>query len=509
MSKETLAIMLALAVPLTAGDRRCVDCHPKEVTGYRQSAMSHSLNEAPTQPDGAFEHALSKTRFSIRSSAAGMWQRFDRTGERGEQRVAYVIGSGAHAFGYLVQIGDYLFQSPLSYYTNRHQWDVAPGYEDDLHPDFSRPVTLECVLCHSGQPQPLPDTLNGYRTPAFLAQGISCERCHGPGEKHAENPTPGSIVNPAKLSGPARDSICEQCHLTGEVRIPNPGKSISDFQPGESLENTYTVYVASQGIANTLKVVGHAEQLARSVCARNSGGKLWCGSCHNPHETAANPVVYYRERCLRCHGPTLDKSHAAPGRDCVACHMPRLAARDGGHTVFTDHRIARRPEHRDASDQPEGLSAWREPEPPLRSRNLALALVTAGFENSSSQQVIRGYRLLNQVVKEYPDDPDVLTTLGTVLLRGKQPVEALRRFEKALLLRPAYAPFEVNVATALLAANNKTEAQRHLEKALQLDPLLQPAVELLRALYRDQGEGSKADSLGTQYRRKMDGTPPQ
>jgi predicted Zn-dependent protease len=117
--------------------------------------------------------------------------------------------------------------------------------------------------------------------------------------------------------------------------------------------------------------------------------------------------------------------------------------------------------------------------------------------------------LLNQVVKEYPEDPDVLTTLGNVLLRGKQPGEALLRFEKALVLRPAYAPFEVNVATALLAANNKIEAQRHLEKALQLDPLLQPAVELLRALYRDQGDGSKAAKLATQYRREMDGTPPQ
>jgi len=44
---------------------------------------------------------------------------------------------------------------------------------------------------------------------------------------------PGSIVNPAKLQQAARDSICEQCHLAGEVRIPNPGKSMADFQPGQ------------------------------------------------------------------------------------------------------------------------------------------------------------------------------------------------------------------------------------------------------------------------------------
>lgn len=115
-----------------------------------------------------------------------MLQRFERDGVSGGQRVAYVLGSGAHAFGYLVQIGDHLFQSPLSYYTNRRLWDVAPGYEVSHHPDFSRPVTPECLLRHSGKSQPVPYTLNRYRTPAFLAESISCDRCHGPGETHQE-----------------------------------------------------------------------------------------------------------------------------------------------------------------------------------------------------------------------------------------------------------------------------------------------------------------------------------
>jgi hypothetical protein len=501
--RGAIGTIVLLAVPAIGGDRRCAGCHPKEVQGYRQSAMAHSLSEVTPQPEGSFEHALSKTRFSIRSNPSGVLQRFQRDGESGEQRVAYVIGSGAHAFGYLVRIGDHLFQSPLSYYTNRRLWDVAPGYEESHHPDFSRPVTLECLLCHSGKAQPVPDTLNRYQTPAFLAESITCDRCHGPGEAHANKPVPGSILNPAKLRGAARDSICEQCHLAGEVRIPNPGKSMADFQPGQSIEDTYTVYVAAQPAGKTLKVVSHAEQLALSVCARNSAGKLWCGSCHNPHERTADPAAYFRERCLNCHGTRLEQSHAAAGRDCVACHMPRLAARDGGHTVFTDHRIARRPEPRSEPVQTEDLAAWREPEPRLRQRNLALALVAVGLQNKSAQEVIRGYRMLNQVEKEYPDDSDVLTTLGSVLLRGKQPAEALRRFEKVLVLRPAYAPYEVNAASALMADGRKSEALRQLERAVHLDPLLQQAVELLSSLYRDEGESAKAAGLIAQYRREM------
>jgi hypothetical protein len=272
---NAIGMIVLLAMPAIGGDMPCADCHPKEVRGYQQSSMAHSLSEVAAQPDGTFEHALSQTRLSIRSTPSGMLQRFERGGVSGEQRVAYVIGSGVHAFGYLVQVGDHLFQSPLSYYTNRRLWDVAPGYEESHHPDFSRPVTLECLLCHSGESQPVADTLNRYRTPILLIESISRDRCHGPGEVHAKKPVPGSIVNPAKLPGAARDSICQQCHLAGEVRIPNPGKSMADFQPGQSLEDSYTVYVAAQPPGKTLKVVNHSEQLALSACARNGGGRLW------------------------------------------------------------------------------------------------------------------------------------------------------------------------------------------------------------------------------------------
>jgi predicted Zn-dependent protease len=189
--------------------------------------------------------------------------------------------------------------------------------------------------------------------------------------------------------------------------------------------------------------------------------------------------------------------------------MPRLAASDGGHTVFTDHRIARRPQPQSEPVQPEDLAAWREPEPRLRQRNLALALVAVGLQNESAQQVIRGFRILNQVEKDYPDDPDLLTTLGSVLLRGKQPAGALRRFEKVLVLRPAYAPYEVNAASALIAAGRKAEALPHLERALRLDPLLQQAVELMSSIYKEQGENTKAAALIAQYQREMGVTPAQ
>ena len=467
--------------------------------------MARSLaTTAGLQANGEFEHAFSKTRFTVRTDSSGVWQTLQRPGESETLRVQYVIGSGAHAFGYLAQVGDHLFQSPVSYYTKRAAWDIAPGYEQTSDPDFSRPVTLECVLCHSDKPRPRADTLNSYQSPPFEGLGIGCDRCHGPTEAHLKRPVPGSIISPAKLPQAARDSVCEQCHLAGEIRIPNAGKSVADFHAGERTEDVYTTYVIPHGPEEKIKVISQAEQLAMSMCARNSHGKLWCGTCHNPHEMPARAAEYFRARCLTCHGATLDPAHAAPGRDCVACHMPARPAKDGGHTSFTDHRITRFAHAPERPPVPGAeLRAWREPPEPVQQRNLAMALVTVGLQNSEPQQVIRGYRMLSHMESGLSGDAAALTVLGNVLLTAKEPAEAKKRFERALELRPKFAPYEVNLAAALLAAGDSAGALSHLQRAVALDPLLPQAVQLLSQVYTAEGQRDKAETVMAQYRAAM------
>ncbi|MGH9581958.1 MAG: hypothetical protein ACRD4O_03350, partial [Bryobacteraceae bacterium] len=435
---------------------------------------------------------------------SGVWQTLKRPGESETVQLKYIIGSGSHAFGYLAQIGNHLFQSPIAYYTARHAWGMAPGYEGTTRPNFSRPVSLECLTCHSGRPRAVPNTLNSYLDPPIAEEGIQCERCHGDASRHLKNPVPGSILNPATLPVAARDSICEQCHLAGEVRVPNPGRNISDFRPGEPLEDVYSTYVFRRSPQASIKVISQSEELAMSACARNSGGRLWCGTCHNPHETPAHPAAYFRKRCLTCHAATLSAAHAAPGRNCIACHMPRRPASNGSHTAFTDHRISRRPGvSASTGAAPPVLIAWRKPAPALRDRNLAIALVTAGLENRVPGQVIRGYRMLTAIEGSLSNDASALTVLGTVLLKGKQPLAAQRRFARALKLRPNYAPYEVNMAVALADTGHTDQAVQHLERAVRLDPLLQQAVDLLSSLYRLQGQPEKAGAIMARYRAAM------
>jgi len=96
-----------------------------------------------------------------------MTQRIERGGLAAAYQIAFAIGSGNRAYGYLVQVGDCLFQSPLAYYSKRRAWDMAPGFENAEAPDFNRPVTLECLLCHAGALRIRIGSLNRYETPRW------------------------------------------------------------------------------------------------------------------------------------------------------------------------------------------------------------------------------------------------------------------------------------------------------------------------------------------------------
>jgi hypothetical protein len=432
------------------------------------------------------------------STPAGYWQSLQTAGNASNYHIDYVIGSGNHANGYLVNIDGHLFQSPVAFYKNRNSYDLAPGYEKTQDPDFTRPVAEGCVFCHAGTELHVSGTENQFRAPVFPAEAITCERCHGPSEKHLANPKAGTIVNPAKLEPDARDSICEQCHLMGVARVPNPGREFRDFQPGQKLESTFTTYHEASppdAPAREFKVISHVEQLAMSVCARRSQGRLWCGTCHDPHNKPAEPVQYYRSRCLSCHGDPFPKAHPNADSNCINCHMPRRDAQDGGHTAFTDHRIQRRPQPQ--SDLPPAgeIAAWREPTPDLQKRNLGIGYLNAGFQRRSSEFIIRGYRLLTEVQNQFSSDPELFTWMGTALLVGKKSSEAELAFDRALELNPASAVEETNAAAAHQQAGDIDGTITHLERAVAIDPLHLPATSLLINLYRQQGSATKADEL--------------
>lgn len=487
-----------------AGANRCLFCHPSEVEEYSQSAMAHSLRRAGTEPDGSV--TANGTKITMHLTPTGFWQRWENAGDTAEYHVGWVIGSGSHAQGYLLSLGDHLFQSPVAYYTSRQSYDLAPGYENQPDPDFTRPVPEECVLCHSGTPLHVPASLNQYRSPVFADEGITCERCHGPSERHLANPRPETIINPAKLAPPARDSVCEQCHLFGVARVANPGKKLGDFIPGQALESTFAVYHDANP-TGTFKVISQVEQLALSACARKSAGRLWCGTCHNPHGKLEQSADFYRSRCLSCHSGSFSPPHPPKDGDCVGCHMPRRAAKDGGHSAFTDHRIQRRPEERPEPPTGAAIVAWREPAPDLQKRNLGIAEIEVGMQRHSPFLIGDGYRELTEVQQQFSDDSDFFKWIGEALLVAKQNSEAEIAFERGLQLDPKSALAEARAAAPYIQEGNVDRAIAHLRRAMALDSLNLSAASTLIDLYRKQGDSAESNELAEKMKAQLNSTP--
>ena len=509
-SALALAIWAAAAVPARSAEAdACIQCHPQAVAGYLETGMGRSIARRAEQPSGAFEHAVSGSSFAVERSGARMVQRIERDGLAAAYPVDFVIGSGNAAFGYLIRVGAAVYQSPLAYYAKRKRWDMAPGFEEHPAPDFDRPVLPECLWCHADRPPAVPLSLNTYAGPDLRLEAISCGRCHGDSAAHLAEPSAQTIVNPATLQSVERDSVCEQCHLSGELRVLNPGRTFRDFRPGMRLEEVFSVYTGDlEGAApGRFKVVSHFEQLQLSACYRQANGALWCGTCHDPHEKPADPVSYYRDRCLDCHAGTLPAGHGAPAADCVSCHMARRQSHDSGHSAFTDHRIAARPSAEADSQRPiPRIRAWRESgNAEVAQRNLGMAYIDLGRRRDRADFLDEGASLLARLAQSGSLDSAGLAELGGALVAKEAPPEAgfkplaVQLLRDALQLAPTHPARHRALAAALWDTGDREESIELLERAIRLDPQVKAAYQVLARIYRESGDPDAAAAIWRRY----------
>ena len=97
------------------------------------------------------------------------------------EHISYIIGSGQHTNSHLLQVNGYLYQAPITFYTQKQEWDMAPGMSGGFNSRFGRVIESECVTCHNGLPEQVAGSVNKY---TGIPLGIDCERCHGPGSIH-------------------------------------------------------------------------------------------------------------------------------------------------------------------------------------------------------------------------------------------------------------------------------------------------------------------------------------
>ena len=428
--------------------------------------MGRSFSDPLLQPDGRVDHKLSNSTITIRHDGERLEHRIDIPGLQATYPVAYGIGAGKVGYSYLVAIGKYLFQSPVSFYQQTGKWDLTPGYETERRLDFTHQVTSGCLFCHTGTVRLVQGTDNQFENPPFTA--ISCSRCHGPVQAHLAHPTKGSIVNPAKLSPALRDAVCEQCHLEGEVRILNSGKSWWDFEPGHSLETVFVTYLKS-GEPGKVRAVSQSEQLAQSRCARSSKGQLWCGTCHNPHVASADRPQQVREICLNCHQSLFTERKHKAQAECVSCHMPRMRPDDVAHASISDHRIPKAPGAITAplSTGDTAVHAWREPLPGAQQRDLGLAYFEVASANQNPADLRQAYELLSHLSVK---DARVLADLGSILLSQHFSEQAIRLFQQAAAAEPSNARYAYILGIAFERSGKISDATNELRRSIRLDP---------------------------------------
>jgi len=281
------------------------------------------------------------------------------------ERISYIVGSGHHTNSHFTEENGYYFQAPLTFYTQKGQWDLPPGFENGNNTRFNRKIGLECMSCHNAMPSIEPLSDNKFTN---VSHGINCERCHGPGSIHVEKMQQGktvditketdfSIVNPRKLSWQRQIDICQRCHLQGNA-VLKPNKSFTDFKPGMHLSDVFDQFSPEYEGGDNFVMAAHAERFQKSQCfIQSTKGNLnaaesrlgfTCISCHNPHVSVRKTnYINYNNVCKGCHleekkqSTCTDKKEniALVENNCVKCHMPSSGTSDIPHVTVHDHYI--------------------------------------------------------------------------------------------------------------------------------------------------------------------------
>lgn len=447
--------------------RTCEGCHAQIALSYRQTGMAQAFHKiSPDEvPTSSYTHPKSGFTYTFLQKDGKVYLRRTEGNNENplEKEIQYVLGSGNHARSFIHRTPEgRLLEMPVNWYPeNGGTVAMSPGYDRPDHMDMRRAIGYQCAFCHNGYMKAKGTSL--LDDPVFegdLPEGIDCQRCHGPGREHVSQGGRGKILNPKKLSGARQMEVCMQCHLeTTSFPLPNSivryDRNIFSYSPAELLGDYIQHFDNDR--KDKFEIAGSAYRLRQSKCFLNSGDKLTCTTCHDPHKKTASVDA----SCQSCHasGPHPERAN------CASCHMPKRRTEDVIHVAVTDHKIQR-------------------PDPKAN-------LMTAREER---HEVMGKDSFQGEVKPYYPVQPDndLYPALAQVLHQSNLKA-GIPRLEKAIESnQPKHPAFRLHLAQALHANGQPDQALAQYTKALELDQKFLPAQRSLGATQRQLGRLNEA-----------------
>ena len=513
----------------------CAVCHRKIWETYRRTGMGRSFYRPASSnmagiDNNTFYHQPSDSYFTMLRRNGKYYQRRHQLDPAGreinvmEKQIDFIMGSGIHARTYLNRTArGALLALPLGWYSEKGgYWAMNPGYDRPDHDGFRRKIGYDCMFCHNAYPkipagheQPLAEAV--YMDP--LPEGIDCQRCHGPGRRHAELAKSGraraeeirnAIVNPARLRADLREEVCMQCHLeTTSFPLPNSlpryEKGPFAYRPGEPLSAYWLFFDHAPGTArdDKFEFVNAVYRLRRSKCFVASKGALHCTTCHNPHDVprGAEATRNYDAACRGCHAAVFDRTVASGNHPrasgCADCHMPKRRTEDVVHAVATDHLIQRRKPAGDllaerAERHETGLQAYHgevvlyypQNLPPAPGNDLYLALAQVIDKSNLTAGI---GRLQQAMERNAGVRAEFYFQFAEAWCNSGELAKALPFYREAVRRDPQFAPGLQALGAALRRSGQPAEAVEMLRRSTAVAPDDAAAWHELGLAYRAQG----------------------
>ena len=358
---QRLAPPVAAAEPAGAGAyvdaKECFGCHQVQAKQWQQSHHAQAM-AAPTAStvrgdfnDVEFRHQGVTSRFFKRGDAF-----FVRTdgpdGKLADFEIAYTFG--------VEPLQQYLIAMP----GGRLQplqiaWDVPGKKWFRLLPDERTPpgdvlhwtgryqtANTMCIECHTTAFEKRYDAATDTFASRWTEPNVSCQSCHGPGERHVQwarsksegkaAPTPpgeryGLSVDFAAAGSHGQVDVCAACHSrrSNLETLPLPGPPRLDHYLPELLRAG--LYHPDGQQLDEVYVDGSFRQ------SKMYQKGVSCSNCHNVHTGKTRLVG--NALCTQCHQATAPPAFASAagnfdtpahhfhkadsaGAQCVACHMP-------------------------------------------------------------------------------------------------------------------------------------------------------------------------------------------